>query len=247
MFLCLLTITRIYPYISIIYMQERVQKFLSEAGLASRRKAEEFIKSGQVTINGRKAKLGDKVDPQTDTVKVYGKLIKPAEKKIYLAINKPKGYVVSKSDPRHRKTVFDLLPEELRTKVWNIGRLDFDTEGLLIMTNDGDLTQALAHPKYEHQKEYEVTTQEAANDNQLERLRDGVEIATGLTYPAKVKSKNNKIYITIHEGKKRQVRRMFDGVGLTVSNLKRIRINKFELPKDLASGQYREIKKEDIL
>lgn len=228
-------------------MLERVQKFISSSGVASRRKAEEFIKSGQVLINGRKAKLGDKVDPLTDVVKVYGKLVKPAEQKFYIMLNKPKGVVVSKKDPKGKKTVFDLLPEGIRSKVWNIGRLDFDTEGLIILTNDGELTQALAHPKYEHDKEYEVTTQEAPGDAQLEKLRTGVEISTGLTYPAKVVTKNGKVYITIHEGKKRQVRRMFDGVGLTVSNLKRVRINKLRLPLDLVAGQYREIKKEDII
>jgi 23S rRNA pseudouridine2605 synthase len=226
---------------------ERVQKFLSSAGAASRRQAEEFIKSGQVFINGRKAKLGDKVDPAVDVVKVYGKIIKPADEKIYIALNKPKGVVVSKSDPKHRKTVFVLLPEDIRKKVWNIGRLDYDTEGLLILTNDGDLTQALAHPKYEHEKEYEVTTQEQPDDNQLGQLRSGVEIATGLTYPAQVKTRDGKVRITIHEGKKRQIRRMFDAVGLTVSNLKRIRINKLTLPSDLPIGQYKLVKKEDIL
>lgn len=228
-------------------MPERVQKFISQAGVASRRKAEEFITSGQVFINGKKAKLGDKVDPAKDVVKVYGKIIKPAEKFIYLAINKPKGYVVTKHDPQHRKTVFSLLPEALQGKVWNVGRLDNDTEGLLIMTNDGDLTQALAHPKYEHEKEYEVTTQELPTDSQLEKLRQGVEIATGTTYPAKVKMKNNKVYMIIHEGKKRQVRRMFSAVGLTVASLKRIRINKLKLPASLAPGQFRDVKKEDIL
>ena len=228
-------------------MQERVQKFLSSAGAASRRKAEEFIKSGQVFINGRKAKLGDKVDPEKDTVKVYGKIIKPQEKFIYLALNKPKGYVVSKKDPRHRKTVFDLLPEDLRQKVWNVGRLDFGTEGLLLMTNDGSLTQELSHPKYEHEKEYEVTTQEIPSDSELEKLRQGVKIATGPTSPAKVKLKNNKIYLTIHEGKKHQVRRMFDSVGLSVTNLKRIRMNKLTLPSTLLSGKYQEVQKDDII
>lgn len=228
-------------------MQERVQKFLSSSGVASRRKAEEFIKSGQVLINGKKAKLGDKVDPAKDTVKVYGKIIKPAEEKIYIALNKPQGVVVSKSDPKGRKTVFDLLPEEFKNKVWNVGRLDYDTEGLIILTNDGDLTQALAHPRYEHEKEYEVTTQEEPLDTQLDKLRQGVEIATGPTYPAKVKVKDGRVRITIHEGKKRQVRRMFDAVGLTVSNLKRIRINKFLLPKTLEKGQYQLIEKEDII
>lgn len=228
-------------------MQERVQKFISEAGVASRRKAEEFIKSGQVQINGRKAKLGDKVDPEKDEVKVYGKLVKPAREKIYLMLNKPGGMVVSKSDPRHRKTVFDLLPEDLRGKVWNVGRLDFDTEGLLIMTNDGELTQELSHPKYEHEKEYEVSTQEQPAENQLDKLRQGVDIATGPTWPAKVKQKNGKVYIVIHEGKKRQVRRMFEAVGLTVTNLKRVRINKLVLPADLPAGQFRKINKADII
>jgi 23S rRNA pseudouridine2605 synthase len=228
-------------------MQERVQKFISSTGVASRRQAEQFIKSGQVMINGKKAKLGDKVDPLSDVVKVYGKIIKPADQKIYLMINKPKGVVVSKSDPKHRKTVFDLLPEDLKNKVWNIGRLDYDTEGLLILTNDGDLTEQLAHPKYEHDKEYEVTTQEMPVEAQLEHLRTGVEIATGTTYPAEVKIRSGLVRVVIHEGKKRQIRRMFDAVGLTVTNLKRIRINLLHLPPDLTPGTYKIIKKEDIL
>jgi len=228
-------------------MQERVQKFISSAGVASRRKAEEFIKSGQVTVNGRKARLGDKVDPDIDVVKVYGKIVAPAETKIYLAMNKPQGYVVSKRDTGGKKTVFDLLPKDLKNKVWNVGRLDFDTEGLLILTNDGELTQALAHPSYEHEKEYEVITQEVPTDAQLEHLRTGVEISTGTTYPAQVKQRDGKVRITIHEGKKRQIRRMFSEVGLTVKNLKRIRVNKLLLPKDLELGKYKEIKKEDIL
>lgn len=226
---------------------ERVQKFLSGAGVASRRKAEEFIKSGQVFINGRKARLGDKVDGQKDVVKVYGKIIKPANAKIYIMLNKPKGYVVSKKDPRRRKTVFDLLPADLKHRVWNVGRLDYDTEGLLILTNDGELTQKLAHPKFEHDKEYEITTDVMPTDNQLETLRTGVEIATGLTCPAKVKIFANKILITIHEGKKRQIRRMFDAVGLNVISLKRVRIGKLLLPPDLPPGQHIFVQKSDIL
>jgi pseudouridine synthase len=250
-------------------MQERVQKFLSQAGAASRRKAEEFIKSGQVQINGRKAKLGDKVDPQTDTVKVYGRVIRPNEQKIYLMLNKPKGFVVSKRDLRGRKTVFSLLPEDLRKKVWNVGRLDADTEGLLILTNDGELTQALSHPKFEHEKEYEVEPSETPTETQLDQLRRGVQIATGMTYPAKVRSmhphpavrrppspldasgRGNKethvVRIILHEGKKRQIRRMFDAVNLGIKNLKRIRVNKLILPKGLAAGQYQLVKKEEIL
>jgi 23S rRNA pseudouridine2605 synthase len=227
--------------------KERVQKFLSEQGIASRRKAEEFIKSGQVSINGHRAKLGDKVDPENDEVKVYGKVVKTAgHKTYYFAMNKPKGTVVSKSDTHGRKTVFSLLPEDLRTKVWNVGRLDFDTEGLLILTNDGDLTQQLAHPKYEHDKEYEVVTDADPKPQQLEKLRDGIELVTGMTSPAKVKQRSGKVFITVHEGKKRQIRRMFTAVGLGVVNLKRIRINKLTLP-DIPPGQYITIKKSDIL
>jgi len=225
---------------------ERVQKFLSEQGVASRRKAEEFIKSGQVFINGKKAKLGDKVNPDNDEVKVYGKIIKPTAQKIYLALNKPKGYVVSKRDPQGRKTVFSLLPEEIRSKVWNVGRLDYDTEGLLVMTNDGDLTQKLAHPKYEHDKEYQVSTDVTPTKEQLQELREGVKIATGLTHPADISAKGNTVSIIIHEGKKRQVRRMFDAVGLGVKNLKRIRIGKLVLP-NIEPGTYKEINKDDIL
>lgn len=227
-------------------MEERVQKYLSQQGVASRRKAEEFIKSGQVSINGHRAKLGDKVDPEKDEVKVYGKIIKPTAVKIYIALNKPKGYVTSKRDPLGRKTVFSLLPEDIRTKIWNVGRLDFETEGLLLLTNDGDLTQELAHPKYEHEKEYEVITNDTLTKEQIKELSEGVMIASGLTSPAHVKAKSNKAYLTIHEGKKRQVRRMFDAIGLDVKNLKRIRINKLKLP-DIAPGQYIEVKKEDIL
>jgi 23S rRNA pseudouridine2605 synthase len=228
-------------------MLERVQKYLSSAGIASRRKAEEFIKSGQVTVNGKQVKLGDKVDPKKDIVKVYGKIVEPAEKKIYLAMNKPKGVMVSKKDPRGRKTVFDLLPEEYKTKVWNVGRLDFGTEGLLILTNDGELTQELSHPKYEHEKEYEVTTYEQPEEYQLEKLRQGVEIVTGLTSPAKIKLKHGKVYTTIHEGKKHQIKRMFDTVGLSVTGLKRIRINKLTLPPNLPPGNFKLVKKEEII
>jgi 23S rRNA pseudouridine2605 synthase len=226
---------------------ERVQKFLSEQGIASRRKAEEFIKSGQVSINGHRAKLGDKIDPEKDEVKVYGKLVSTkGHRKIYIALNKPKGVVVSKRDPQGRKTVFSLLPEELRTKVHNVGRLDYDTEGLMILTNDGDLTQQLAHPKYEHDKEYEVITDADPKPQQLEKLRDGVELPTGLTSPAAIRQRHGKVYIIIHEGKKRQVRRMFNAVGLGVVNLKRVRINKLKL-EDIPIGGYIEIKKSDIL
>jgi 23S rRNA pseudouridine2605 synthase len=227
-------------------MLERLQKFLSSAGTASRRKAEELINSGQVSVNNIPAQLGDKVDPEKDIIKVNGKIVKAQEEKIYLILNKPKGIVVSKSDPWGRPTVFDLLPRSLQNKVWAIGRLDFDTEGLLILTNDGELTQELAHPKYEHEKEYEISIKEISNDQQLNALRRGVKIPTGLTHPAVVKVQDGKIHITIHEGKKRQIRLMIKAVGLTLINLKRVRINKLGLPEDLKVREFRRITKRDI-
>jgi 23S rRNA pseudouridine2605 synthase len=224
-------------------MKERLQKFLSTAGVASRRQAEQLILSGEVFLNDQKAVLGDRVDPLQDIVKVKGIIVQASSEKIYLILNKPKGYWVSKYDPHapRQKTVFDLLPPDLRNKVWAIGRLDVDTEGLLILTNDGELTQELAHPKYEHEKEYEVITNENPTEAQLEQLQKGVKIPTGLTYPAKINTENNKIYITIHEGKKRQIRHMFKTVGLTILNLKRIRINQLQLPEDLKMGEFKRV------
>lgn len=224
----------------------RLQKYLSENGIASRRRAEQFIAGGHVTVNSRAAKLGDKVDPAKDKVKVFGKLIKTQDDKIYLILNKPKGVVCSKKDPRGRKTIFSLLPEKLRTKVWNVGRLDYNTEGLLVMTNDGELTQQLSHPSFEHEKEYEVTVNLPPTGSQLASLREGVEIATGLTYPAKVRSKGTTIFITIHEGKKHQVKRMIEAVGLNLKALKRTRMNKFTMP-DIPLGGYIQVKKQDLL
>ncbi len=231
----------------------RLQKLISEAGVASRRKAEEFIASGQVKVNGKRAQLGESADPSLDTVTVYGKPLVFAEEKIYIALNKPKEYVVSKSDPQNRRTIFKLLPKGLQNKVWNVGRLDYHTEGLLLLTNDGELTQQLAHPSFEHEKEYEVTLNLPPTSGQLNQLRDGVEIATGTTYPATVRelpdsTKDGKprVRITIHEGKKRQVRRMIEAVGLKVKSLKRTRINKLKLP-DIAPGTFVYIDKSDIL
>jgi 23S rRNA pseudouridine2605 synthase len=219
---------------------ERLQKFLSQAGFASRRQAEALILDGVVFVNGQKAQLGDRVNPARDIVKVHHQIVTLNPSKIYLLLNKPKGVLVSKYDPHagSKKTVFDLLPVDLRDKVWAIGRLDVDTEGLLILTNDGELTEQLAHPKYEHEKEYEVRVQEAPSQAQLERLRNGVLIPTGRTYPAKVEIKNSKIYLTIHEGKKRQIRHMIKNVGLTLLNLKRIRMNELRLPEDLKVGAF---------
>jgi 23S rRNA pseudouridine2605 synthase len=227
----------------------RLQKILNQAGVASRRRAEELILSGKVRVNGNVAKLGDKADPEVDKITVGRHPIeKPSnEKLIYLALNKPKGYMSSKHDPQGRPTIFKLLPPELRTKVWNVGRLDYQTEGLLLMTNDGELTQKLAHPSFEHEKEYEVVLNQSPTKEQLKDLRGGVKIATGITRPANIKATaGTTLYMIIHEGKKRQIRRMLEAVDLKVKNLKRIRMGKLKLP-NIPVGTYKEIKKEDII
>jgi pseudouridine synthase len=228
-------------------MEERLQKFLSNAGIASRRRSEDLITKGLVRINGNVAKLGDKVDPAADQVTYAGHLVRPTEELYYIAVNKPKGYITSRRDPEGRRSVYDLVPREIRAKVWSVGRLDFFSEGLMVFTNDGELTQTLAHPKYEHDKEYEIVPNRVPSGEQLGKMREGVTIGNGdLTSPAKVKLRDGKVYMTIHEGKKRQIRRMFQAVGLKVANLKRIRENKLELG-DLEIGKHRFIKKEDII
>ena len=226
---------------------ERLQKILSNAGVASRRRAETLISSGIVRVNGKVAKLGDKADLAVDKVEVNGKKIRAEVAMHYLMVNKPREYISSRRDPQGRKSVYNLVPPALRPKVWTVGRLDFYTEGLVLFTNDGDLTQQLAHPKYEHDKEYEVMLNKEFSAAQLDKLRHGVEIGDGfMTSPAKVRVKGDKIYLTIHEGKKHQIRRMFVAVGLKVKSLRRIRLNKLELG-DLASGQFREVTRDQII
>jgi|SRR5579872_135604 len=227
--------------------KERLQKFLSNAGIASRRRAETLISAGKVRINGTVAKLGDKVDPQTDRVEVSAKIVKPEQQIYYLAVNKPRGYISSRFDPRGRKSVYSLVPKDIRDKIWTVGRLDFFTEGLILFTNDGELTQQLSHPKYEHEKEYQVLLNKPFSGPQLKKLQSGVEIGEGvLTAPGKIKVSGDEVYLTIHEGKKHQVRRMFEAVGFKVRSLKRIRINKLELG-DLPLGKYRMVQRSEII
>ena len=226
---------------------ERLQKFLSGAGIASRRRAETLISAGKVKINGAVAKLGDKVDPAADRIEVSGKVIKPKTELYYLAVYKPKGYITSRFDPKGRKSVYTLVPKELRDKLWTVGRLDFFTEGLILFTNDGELTQQLSHPKYEHDKEYEVLLNKPFDEKQFGKLKRGVEIGAGaMTSPAKIRVDGEKVFLTIHEGRKHQVRRMFEAIGFKVRNLKRVRLNKLELG-DLPLGKYRMVKKEQII
>jgi 23S rRNA pseudouridine2605 synthase len=219
-------------------MTERLQKFLSAAGIASRRHAEDLIKAGKVKVNGQVVReMGVKVDPAKDEVRVDNKKVKPVAQLIYLAFNKPKRCMTTRDDPRKRKTVFDFLPPELRNAVWPIGRLDFNTEGLLLFTNDGDLTHRLTHPSFEHEKEYEVQLDKELSSGRVEKIEGGMDIDGKRTAPAKLRLQGTTVYLTIHEGMNRQVRKMFGELGYSVRNLKRVRIGKLKLA-DIPSGGY---------
>lgn len=229
------------------FMEERLQKFLSNAGIASRRRAETLIEKGLVRVNGAVAKIGDKVDPEKDEVTYNGQTIHPETEFFYIALNKPKGYISSRFDPEKRKSVYSFLPKELQSKVWSVGRLDVYTEGLILFTNDGELTQQLAHPSFEHDKEYEVLLNRDITESDLSKIRKGVEIGeSDMTSEAKARLKDGKIFLTIHEGKKRQIRRMFEKLGYKVANLKRIRINKLHL-EGIPLGKYKFVQREEII
>ena len=225
----------------------RLQKFLSSAGVASRRNAEELIKNKKVTVNSEIAVLGDKIDPDKDIIKVRGEMIKPAEAKIYLILNKPIGYTTTRSDRHAERTVYDLLPRNLKKVVWPVGRLDKTSCGLLILTNDGELTQELTHPKYQHEKEYLVRTSGELTEEKIKELEKGIKIDDKKTSPAKIKLINSsEAKIIITEGQKRQVRRMLGEVNCRVTFLQRIRENKLQL-SSLPSGKYKIISKSDII
>jgi len=230
---------------------ERLQKLLAQAGVASRRKCEELILAGKVTVNGEVVNtLGAKADPATDTIAVNGKPIK-SEKKLYLMLNKPKGVITSASDPQGRKIVSDYLPG-IKERVYPVGRLDYDTEGLLLLTNDGEFANLLTHPRHHVPKTYVATVEGVPHGDSLDKLAKGIKLEDGMTAPAEVDyqdvdpdNKTAKIVITIHEGRNRQVRRMFEAIGHPVKLLKRIRFGELSL-QGLARGQYRHLTPEEI-
>lgn len=227
-------------------MEERLQKYISQAGIASRRHAEELILAGKVKVNDKViTKLGTKVDPSKDAVEVNGKKI-GLQKLVYLVLNKPKRYMTTRHDPERRKTVYELLPPELRNIVWPVGRLDYNTEGLLIFTNDGDLTQTLTHPSKEHDKEYEVMLDKELTEGRIAKIEKGMMLDGKMTAPAQLRIAGKTVYLTIHEGWNRQIRRMFSYLGYTVRNLKRIRIGKLKL-NNVELGQYIMVDKKELI
>lgn len=231
-------------------MEERLQKVLASAGVASRREAEKYILAGRVKVNGKTVKeLGVKVGPKA-FIMVDGKAIKQ-EKKVYYAFYKPRGVVTTMVDPQGRRTISDFA-SELSERVFPVGRLDYNTEGLLILTNDGDLTQKLTHPKHEVDKTYRVVVPGLAPQEKLDLLRVGVKLEDGITAPAIVTliaydtEKNTTTFdIVIHEGRNRQVRRMCDFIGFPVRQLKRIKLGNLTL-QGLSRGKYRELSEAEV-
>ncbi len=205
----------------------RLQKFLSNAGVCSRRKGEEYISSGRVTVNGKiVTALGTKVDPQSDRIEVNGQRIRTDNALIYIALNKPKGYIASCTRDRDEDNiVLDLL--DIHQRIYPVGRLDKDTTGLLILTNDGKLHHRLSHPSFDHEKEYEVTVDRPLADGALRKLAQGLPMMGTKTRPARIKRLSARRFrITLQEGKNRQIRRMVRKVGGRVSKLRRGRVSK---------------------
>ncbi len=231
-------------------MEERLQKLLAAAGIASRRKAEEMIAAGRVSLNGKVVKeLGTKADLGKDKIAVDGKLVERKERKIYVLLNKPKGYVCTVRDTHGRPTVLDLLPD-WHVRMYPVGRLDIDTSGLLLLTNDGSFTNKILHPAKEINKIYRVEVQGAPSEEQLNLLRKGLVIEEETFAPAKIrllakKGRDTVWEVIIHEGKKRQIRRMFKEIKHPVLSLMRINID-FLSCKGLKEGEWRFLKKEEI-
>ncbi len=224
-------------------MLDRLQKILAHAGIASRRAAEGLITSGRVAVNGVVVtELGAKADPDLDRITLDGKAVRAVGAKLYILLNKPVGYVTTLKDPQGRPVVTDLL-KGVKERVYPVGRLDYNTEGVLLLTNDGELANCLAHPRHEVEKEYLVKVRGVVTPGQLQSLASGIELEDGRSAPAVVvpvrESANNSwLSITIHEGRYRQVRRMCEAVGLFVVRLKRSRYGILETG-DLKPGEFR--------
>jgi len=233
-------------------MEQRLQKIISQAGIASRRAAEKLIAEGRVTINGKTvSEMGVKADPASDDIRVDGSRIKSAERQRYILLYKPAGFVTTRSDPQRRRTVVDLLGG-VKEYVYPVGRLDYDTEGLLLLTNDGDLAAKLTHPRHGVERTYEARVAGMPDDDALDRLRRGIPLDGRRTLPAEVSLLNKRrgdgdgmIAITIREGRNRQVRRMLEAVGHPVKKLTRIGIGPLS-GRGLKPGMWRELTPQEL-
>ncbi|MBU5672723.1 pseudouridine synthase [Paenibacillus sp. MSJ-6] len=232
-------------------MEERLQKILAGAGVASRRKCEELILGGKVQVNGETVTaLGTKADPDVDEITVNGKAI-GTEKKMYLVFNKPKGVITSASDPQGRKIVTDYL-KGITERLYPVGRLDYDTEGLLLLTNDGEFAHLLTHPKHHVAKTYLATVKGVPHGSELDKLKNGIMLEDGMTAPAEVEyhdidseQRHSTISITIYEGRNRQVRRMFEAINHPVTKLKRISFGDLFLG-NMKRGLFRHLTKDEV-
>ena len=232
-------------------MQVRLQKVLARAGIASRRKAEELIRAGKVRVDGQVVtEMGTRVDPERQKIECDGLPVLATEKKVYILLNKPAGFLSTVSDPQGRPIVTDLLPN-IQARIYPVGRLDLDTEGALLLTNDGELAQKVLHPSFEVKKTYIARVKGKPTPPTLEALAGGIELEGRRTWPAELtilesRERLSTIKITIHEGRKRQVRKMFKAVGHPVIELKRIAYGQLTLGK-LKTGEYRLLTSEDII
>ncbi len=228
----------------------RLNKYLANCGVVSRRKADELILAGKVKVNGKVVtELGTMIDEQHDLVECNRIIVRPDEKKLYILLNKPANYIVSRSDEYQRKTVYDLLPG-YAAKCVPVGRLDKDSEGLLLLTNDGDTVQTLTHPSLKVEKVYKVIIDSLPSNNELNFLRTGVLLETGKTLPAGIFVNSDKagriiLKVVIREGKKRQIRKMLESIGKKVLHLKRLQVGEIKLGK-LPSGDWRFLTRREI-
>jgi len=223
----------------------RLQKYLADCGIASRRKSEELIQKGLVKVNDKvTTELGTKIDSEKDKVVFNNKEIKPYNKLLYVMLNKPVGYVTS-MEHKGKRTVRELV-KQIKERIFPVGRLDEFSQGLLLLTNDGDMAYKLTHPKFEHEKEYLVQVTSEIFDNQIKQMEEGIDLEGQMTYPAKVKrNSKNEFQIIIHEGRNRQIRKMCEFLGLTVKMLKRIRIGPIKLC-NVSEGQWRYLTAEEL-
>lgn len=227
----------------------RLQKFLSECGIASRRKSEELISAGSVKINGVTAILGDKVDPFKDKVTVKGRPVKKIDEKVYLMLHKPRGFITTMSDEQGRKCVADLV-DDAPQKVYPVGRLDRDSEGMLLMTNDGEFSNLMMHPRTHVSKTYRVTVRPPVTEQMLEKIACGIEIDGRMTAPCEVEiieKQESRVVLkfVLYEGRNREIRKLCEAVGLQVARLKRIAIDTLKLGM-LPQGKWRLLTEQEV-